>query len=101
MSPHQKFYTIRLTRPDEKRWEVFVNPYTGKIMGDRQHETALFSRILDLHYQLLAGDIGLKIVGVAALFLCILSLTGIMLWSGWRKFFIRLQNQEGRASQTS
>jgi uncharacterized iron-regulated membrane protein len=84
----QEFYTVRLNRPDETQWEVFVNPFTGKIMGDRQRETALFSRILDLHYQLMAGDIGLKIVGVAALFLCILSLTGIMLWSGWRKLFL-------------
>ncbi len=84
----QEFYTIRLSRPDETQWEVFVNPYTGKIMGDRQRETALFSRMLALHYQLLAGDIGTKIVGIAALFLCVLSITGIMLWSGWRKFFL-------------
>lgn len=88
MPSNQEFYTIRLNRPDETQWEVFVNPYTGTIMGDRQRETALFSRVLALHYQLLAGDIGLKIVGVAALFLCILSITGIMLWSGWRKFFL-------------
>ncbi|MBW4445069.1 MAG: PepSY domain-containing protein [Plectolyngbya sp. WJT66-NPBG17] len=88
MPSNQEFYTIRLNRPDDTQWEVFVNPYTGKIMGDRQRETALFSRMLDLHYQLLAGDIGLKIVGVAALLLCILSITGIMLWSGWRKFFL-------------
>jgi len=84
----REFYTVRLNRPDETQWEVFVNPYTGKIMGDRQRETALFSRILALHYQLMAGDIGLKLVGVSALLLCILSITGIVLWSGWRKFFL-------------
>lgn len=88
MPSNQEFYTIRLTRPDDTQWEVFVNPYTGVVMGDRQRETALFSRVLDLHYQLLAGDLGLKIVGIAALFLCVLSITGIMLWSGWRKFFL-------------
>jgi len=88
MPSNQEFYTIRLDRSDDTQWEVFVNPYTGVVMGDQQRETALFSRLLALHYQLLAGDIGTKIVGIAALFLCVLSITGIMLWSGWRKFFL-------------
>jgi uncharacterized iron-regulated membrane protein len=79
------YYTVRLKRPDETQWEVFVNPYTGKVMGDRQRETAFFSRILDLHYALLSGEIGTIIVGIAALLLFILSITGIMLWPGWRK----------------
>lgn len=77
MLPNQEFYTVRLNRPDETQWEVFVNPHTGKIMGDRQRETALFSRILDLHYQLLAGETGRQAVGVAALLLCVLSFTGL------------------------
>ncbi|MGB7412913.1 MAG: PepSY-associated TM helix domain-containing protein [Thermosynechococcaceae cyanobacterium] len=85
MLSHDSFYTIRLNRPDETQWEVFVNPYTGKIMGDRQRETAFFDRVYSLHYQLLGGDIGTIIVGIAALLLCILSLTGIVLWPGWRK----------------
>jgi uncharacterized iron-regulated membrane protein len=85
MLPDQTFYTIRLNRPDETQWEVFVNPYTGDVMGDRQRETAFFSRILDLHYALLSGSVGITIVGIAALLFCILSLTGIMLWPGWRR----------------
>ncbi|WP_392479009.1 PepSY-associated TM helix domain-containing protein [Nostoc sp. C110] len=65
--------------------EVFVNPYTGKIMGDRQWETSWIGRVYDLHYKLLAGDTGLLIMGIVALFTLILSLTGIVLWPGWRK----------------
>jgi len=85
MLPKQDFYTIRLNRPDDTQWEVFVNPYTGGIMGDRQRETALFSRVLDLHYALLVGNTGMVIVGIAAFLLVILSITGIVLWSGWQK----------------
>lgn len=85
MLPKQEVYTIRLNRPDDTQWEVFVNPYTGVIMGDRQRETALFSRVLDLHYALLIGNTGIVIVGMAAFLLMILSITGIVLWSGWRK----------------
>jgi uncharacterized iron-regulated membrane protein len=65
--------------------EVFVNPYAGKIMGYRQWETSWVGRVYDLHYKLLAGDIGSSIMGLVALFTLILSLTGIVLWSGWRK----------------
>lgn len=85
MLPKQEFYTIRLNRPDNTQWEVFVNPYTGVIMGDRQRETALFNHVLELHYALLVGNTGMVIVGIAAFFLLILSITGIVLWSGWRK----------------
>ena len=88
MLPKQQIYTVRLNRPDGTQWEVFVNPYTGKVMGDRQRETALFSRILSLHYELLSGEIGMKIVGIAALFLCVLTITGTLLWSGWRKLLL-------------
>lgn len=85
MLPKQEVYTVRLNRPDETQWEVFVNPYTGSILGDRQRETALFSRVLELHYALLLGNTGMVIVGIAAFLLVILSITGIVLWSGWQK----------------
>jgi uncharacterized iron-regulated membrane protein len=65
--------------------EVFVNPYTGKIMGDRQYETSWVGIIYGLHYKLLAGDTGLLIMGIVALLTLILSLTGIVLWPGWRR----------------
>ncbi len=35
MLPKQEFYTIQLNRPEDTQWEVFVNPYTGVVMGDR------------------------------------------------------------------
>lgn len=85
MLPKQEVYTVRLNRPDETQWEVFVNPYTGVIMGDRQREAALFNRVLELHYALLVGNTGMVIVGIAAFLLVILSITGIVLWPGWRK----------------
>ena len=85
MLPKQEFYTIRLNRPDDIQLEVFVNPYTGVIMGDRQRETALFNRVLQLHYALLVGNTGIVIVGIAAFLLVMLNITGIVLWPGWRK----------------
>lgn len=79
-------YMVSLLDAAEHYFEVFVNPYTGKILGDRQWETSWVGIIYGLHYKLLAGDTGLLIMGIVALLTLILSLTGIVLWPGWRKF---------------
>jgi uncharacterized iron-regulated membrane protein len=64
---------------------VLVNPYTGQIMGDYEWEKMWHGIILRLHATLLAGDTGILILGVVALLTVILSITGIILWPGWRK----------------
>lgn len=76
---------IELQSPNKPTLDVIVNPYTGKILGDRLREYAIMNVIYNLHYSLLAGDTGVAIVGIAALLLFILSITGIILWPGWRK----------------
>ncbi|MEH1843086.1 MAG: PepSY-associated TM helix domain-containing protein [Nostoc sp.] len=64
--------------------QVLVNPYTGIIMGSHNWDETIISWTFKLHYQLLAGEIGTIIVGIVAFMLLILSITGIVLWSGWR-----------------
>lgn len=83
--PNSPTYTVRLADQNDKQTEVFVNSYTGEILGSRDGENSLIRLVYKLHYALLAGDIGTKIVGIVALLLLILSITGIFLWSGWRK----------------
>ncbi|MEH1900396.1 MAG: PepSY-associated TM helix domain-containing protein [Nostoc sp.] len=68
--------------------EVYVNPYTGAILGNSLHPNAVqhFLQIVyELHTSLKLGDLGLKILGVVALVMCIVVITGIILWPGWRK----------------
>jgi uncharacterized iron-regulated membrane protein len=77
-------YRVRLQNSEEKQLEVFVNAYTGKILGDRLRNQSFFGRVYELHYSLLAGPIGFVIVGIAAFLICILAITGLLLWSGWR-----------------
>ena len=77
-------YRLRLKNSEDKQLEVFVNSHTGKVLGDRSRDTTFFSRIYDLHYALLAGDIGIVIVGIAALLMFLLTVTGLVLWNGWR-----------------
>lgn len=54
-------------------------------MGDRPERTTCYRLFLNLHYRLFAEDLGVAIVGIAAFLLFILSITGVILWPGWRK----------------
>ncbi|AFY31692.1 PepSY domain-containing protein [Calothrix sp. PCC 7507] len=85
MLPKNSTYTVYLKTPNDAQINVFVNPYSGAIMGDRQWESSFWGIVFKLHYALLAGRTGEIIVGIAALLLLILSITGIILWPGWRR----------------
>jgi uncharacterized iron-regulated membrane protein len=73
----------------ESDWlPIYVNPYTGKILGDSLKPDFLqsfFKIVYELHYALLAGEIGYIIVGIIGLLVSLLSITGLILWPGWRK----------------
>jgi uncharacterized iron-regulated membrane protein len=84
-------YRVRLQNSEEQQLEVFVNAYTGKILGDRLRNQSFFGRVYELHYALLAGSIGFVIVGIAGLLMCILTITGLILWSGWRNLISGLK----------
>ncbi|MEH1940519.1 MAG: PepSY-associated TM helix domain-containing protein [Nostoc sp.] len=79
--PHQ----VLLRSPKGEITEVNVNPYTGEIMGSRNGDPSFRTSILKLHEQLLAGEIGRLILGIVGLLSFFLSITGILLWPGWRK----------------
>ena len=78
-------YVGQLATTNDQRTEVFINPYTGAVLGERQTGKTPIGIMLQLHVSLMAGETGAIIVGIIALLLCILSLTGLLLWPGWRK----------------
>ena len=62
--------------------EVFVDPVTGEILGDRPWRTVM-QVTRQFHIELLAGNIGKKITGFMALFLVATVIVGVVLW--WPK----------------
>ncbi|OKH45969.1 peptidase [Calothrix sp. HK-06] len=78
-------YEARLWDTNDKLTQMFINPYTGKMMGMMKEKSSFLQWLLRLHYELLAGKTGMVIAGIAGLFLFILSATGLILWPGWRK----------------
>ncbi|RXT07882.1 PepSY domain-containing protein [Ammoniphilus sp. CFH 90114] len=60
---------------------VFVDPYTGEIMGELNDKNRLIDRIEEFHGELMLGTVGDRIVELTACWTIILIVTGIYLWS--------------------
>lgn len=65
---------------DASRTEVFVNPYTGEILGARPRYGRFMSTVMNIHSTLLIPVAGRYVAGAAGLVLLVLSITGIRLW---------------------
>jgi uncharacterized iron-regulated membrane protein len=77
--------SISLINAKEQWLDVMINPFTGEVLGTRQWDGSFFDLVFKLHYQLLAGDVGTYIAGIIAFLMIILSITGLILWPGWRR----------------
>lgn len=86
------YFDVPVTRvsgkPSVARWDVFVDPYTARVMGKRLKQVdgdwaprEFFAFMFSLHYQLLVpGGVGEKFVGVMALLAMASILAGLYLW---------------------
>ena len=62
------------------RRSAMVNPYTGAVLGLRDHEKS-FARWLHLvHTRFVAGEVGEKMVGGFSVAMLGLAITGLVLW---------------------
>jgi uncharacterized iron-regulated membrane protein len=68
-----------------ERLEAYINPYTSTILGERIWEKSIVGFMHTLHYTLFAGNVGQIVVGVEGLLFLVVSLTGMLLWTGWRR----------------
>lgn len=78
-------YTVMMADAGDKFTDVMLDPYTGKVLDTKPWKQTLGGWLIDLHVHLFAGDLGGHIVGISAIALLLLSITGIFLWTGWRK----------------
>jgi uncharacterized iron-regulated membrane protein len=65
---------------ESKSWTVFLDPYTGKVVGELADDERIMDRIEELHGELMAGTIGDRIVELAACWALVLIVTGLYLW---------------------
>lgn len=94
--PGQRFNGMHIgSRPDEsyytgvKGGQVFINPYTGQVLGTRPVPT-LLGDIHQIHLRLLLGAPGKNIVNVVAFVLVWLVSSGVYLWWPLKRANIKL-----------
>ncbi|BBJ22238.1 PepSY-associated TM helix domain-containing protein [Candidatus Nitrotoga sp. AM1P] len=88
--PEDKPFFIRMPRTPEQTYLVkmngahdlfvYVDPYNGMILGEHRQEDTFTGWIALLHTELLSGEPGKIILGVSALLLIGMSITGLILW---------------------
>lgn len=59
---------------------VFMDPYTGKRIGELNNEDRVMDKIEEIHGELMAGTLGDRIVELAASWAVVLIVTGLLLW---------------------
>ena len=72
-----------------KRAALFVNPYTGEVLGSADQANQFANKVHQFHTHLLIGEIADQVTGWSAVFLFVLSITGIILW--WPRKLFRLR----------
>jgi uncharacterized iron-regulated membrane protein len=68
----------------ERGSTAFLNPYTAQLVGTMSpKERGFFAWTENLHRRLLAGEVGKALSGLSALFILVITATGLVLW--WPK----------------
>ncbi|MCP2036428.1 putative iron-regulated membrane protein [Planomicrobium sp. HSC-17F08] len=75
----QRSTEIKLSDGNES-FTVFLDPYSGEVVGELADQDRIMDRIEELHGELMAGTIGDRIVELAACWALVLIVTGLYLW---------------------
>ncbi|MEH6936389.1 PepSY-associated TM helix domain-containing protein [Bacillus sp. JJ664] len=64
----------------EKEVDAYLDPSNGKLLGNYNKDASFVSFVKELHTHLLIDDIGEIIIGIIAIALIIILITGVYLW---------------------
>ena len=79
---------VEITTANEQTLLVFVNPYTGKVLGDRNENRNLQAIARKIHGELMIGKVGDYLIELAACWALVLLLTGLFLWIPRQQFSV-------------
>lgn len=88
--PDDTILSVRMPRTPEQTYLlkmnephglfVYADPYSGKLLGAHRQEDTFMGWVALVHTELLIGEAGETILGVSALLLICMSVTGFFLW---------------------
>ncbi|MGG3497422.1 PepSY domain-containing protein [Peribacillus simplex] len=67
---------------------IFIDPYTGKSIGELNDEDRIMDKIEEIHGELMAGTLGDRVVELAACWAVVLIVSGLYLWSPKNKLIL-------------
>ncbi|MFC7485963.1 PepSY-associated TM helix domain-containing protein [Knoellia sp. CPCC 206453] len=82
--PDQSTRFTTTTASDETR-DVFVNPYTARVLGDLNPDTTLSGRAIRLHADLMGGRVGDLVMELGACWALVMAITGYYLFLKGRR----------------
>ena len=85
--PDRSLYVRLRNISTHKIRHVYVNQYTGQVLGSTEDGSDWIIKVHDLHVNFLSGKVGNKIVMWSTVGLLLLSLSGIVLW--WPRWTFR------------
>jgi uncharacterized iron-regulated membrane protein len=65
---------------NRERTSVFINPYSGEVLGSMKSSERLMAFMKDLHGNLLTGKVGTKLVELTSCWVMMLMTTGLIMW---------------------
>ena len=73
----------------QNRESVYINPYSGKVMGKINRETDFFGTVLEIHKNLYLGETGELITSTSVCLFLIMIISGMILWWPRNKAIIK------------
>ena len=98
-TPDRSVYVRLRSVATKKIRHVYVNQYTGQILGSTEDGSNWIIKVHDLHVNFLAGKVGNQIVMWSSYALGLLALSGIVLWWPRRVYGIRLDTSLPRKNR--
>jgi uncharacterized iron-regulated membrane protein len=79
---------VSLSNAKGRKFTVFVDPHTARVLGERDEENNLQTYALELHGELMLGPVGDLLVELAACWGLVLLFSGLYLWWPRRGFSV-------------
>jgi uncharacterized iron-regulated membrane protein len=88
-APNRSTYVRLRNTATKKARHIYVNQYTGQVLGSTEDGSNWIIKVHDLHVNLMSAKFGNWFVTAATFGLLLLSLSGIVLW--WPRRIFRIQ----------
>ncbi|MGG5258102.1 PepSY-associated TM helix domain-containing protein [Phycicoccus avicenniae] len=90
---------VTVSTPDDATRDVFVDPYTGTVLGSLDPDSTISGTAVRLHADLMAGTVGDLVLELGACWAIVMALTGYYLFFRGRRARRRLRRKDPTAAR--